>query len=188
MCWLDDSHVAVSGIGHDDDAMIAGVEIFDAATGTTTARFAGPSGPLHSDGRRLYSSGTEGLEPGTPRQRNAPGKYPDSSRPAITPPAGSSPPSRTTSSHIGQRDYSQEPIDRTEPEEPIDRIDPLHPMLKMEPEDLGQSDELTVTRIRTFWQQAGPGPACPSRPPLPKRTPPADHMFGQRHERALLPW
>lgn len=76
MCWLDDSHVAVSGIGHDDDAMIAGVEIFDAATGTTTARFAGPSGPLHSDGRRLYSSGTEGLEAWDPQTGERTGQVP----------------------------------------------------------------------------------------------------------------
>jgi hypothetical protein len=78
-----------------------------------------------------------------------------------------------------------EPTDRIEPEEPIDRIDPLDPMLKMEPEDLGERDEPTVTCIRTFWQQAGPGPAFPSRPPLPKRTQPADHMFGQRQMRAF---
>ncbi|HEV2450818.1 MAG TPA: hypothetical protein VGS62_02695 [Streptosporangiaceae bacterium] len=51
-----------------------------------------------------------------------------------------------------------EPIDKMEPEEPIDRIDPLDPMLKMEPEDPGERDELTGTRIATFWQHRRPAP------------------------------
>jgi hypothetical protein len=72
-----------------------------------------------------------------------------------------------------------EPTDRIEPEEPIDRIDPLDPMLKMEPEDLGERDEPTETCIRTSWQQAGPGPAFPSPPPLPKRTPQPGRLLGQ---------
>jgi hypothetical protein len=66
--------------------MIAGVEIFDAATGTTTARFAGPSGPLHSDGRRLYSSGTACLEAWDPqtgeRTGQVPGFFPTRYHPA----------------------------------------------------------------------------------------------------------
>jgi hypothetical protein len=56
--------------------MIAGVEIFDAATGTRTARFAGPSGPLHSDGSRLYSSGAEGLEVWNPQTGERTGRVP----------------------------------------------------------------------------------------------------------------
>ncbi|WP_344953727.1 hypothetical protein [Actinomadura miaoliensis] len=61
MCWLDESRFAISGIGRDDQAMIPGVEIFSAESGTRIARFAGPEGRLHADGRRLYSSDPDSL-------------------------------------------------------------------------------------------------------------------------------
>jgi hypothetical protein len=62
MCWLDETRLAVSGIGADDEAMIAGVEIYDARSAVLLARFPGPAGPLHYDRDRLYSSGPAGLE------------------------------------------------------------------------------------------------------------------------------
>ena len=42
--------------------MLAGVTVFDAATGQVDAQFAGPSGRLFSDGYRLYSAGPDGLD------------------------------------------------------------------------------------------------------------------------------
>jgi hypothetical protein len=62
MCWLDETRLAVGGIGADDEAMIPGVEIYDARSAALLARFAGPAGPLHYDRDRLYSSGPAGLE------------------------------------------------------------------------------------------------------------------------------
>jgi hypothetical protein len=62
MCWLDETRLAVSGIGADDEAMIPGVEIYDARSAALLARFAGPAGLLHCDRDRLYSSGPAGLE------------------------------------------------------------------------------------------------------------------------------
>lgn len=62
MCWLDESRLAIGGIGCDDLAMIPGVEIFDAESGERVGRFAGPTGPLHCDGTRLYASAPDGLE------------------------------------------------------------------------------------------------------------------------------
>jgi hypothetical protein len=62
MCWLDETRLAISGIGADDEAMIPGVEIYDARSGALLASFAGPTGLLHSDRDRLYSSGPAGLE------------------------------------------------------------------------------------------------------------------------------
>lgn len=72
MCWIDARHVAVEGIGSDDDHMVAGVRVFDvtqpgesASVGwpilKETQVFAGPSGDLFSDGRQLFSSAEEGL-------------------------------------------------------------------------------------------------------------------------------
>jgi hypothetical protein len=56
MCWIDDTRLALAGIGADDQAMIPGVEIYDASTGTLAAAFAGPHGDLHCDGDRLYAT------------------------------------------------------------------------------------------------------------------------------------
>ena len=46
MCWLDNTTLAMSGIGTDDEAMIPGVENYDANTGAVTASFAGQRGQL----------------------------------------------------------------------------------------------------------------------------------------------
>lgn len=72
MCWIDAHHVAVEGIGSDDDHMVAGVRIFDVTKPTEsasiwwpemkeTAVFAGPSGEFFSDGQRLFTSAENGL-------------------------------------------------------------------------------------------------------------------------------
>ncbi len=62
MCWLDDQRLVVAGIGGDEEAMLAGVRVFDAETGRETAAFAGPTGALFADGRRLYAAAATGLE------------------------------------------------------------------------------------------------------------------------------
>ena len=67
-CWIDSRHVAVEGIGHPDDEMIAGVRIFDVSPSdvdTEFARevnvFAGPAGRLFADGDQLFSADEQGL-------------------------------------------------------------------------------------------------------------------------------
>jgi hypothetical protein len=62
MCWLGNTTLAVSGIGADDEAMIPGVEIYDATSGAVTARFAGPQGQLYCDSGRLYSASPGGMQ------------------------------------------------------------------------------------------------------------------------------
>jgi hypothetical protein len=62
MCWLDDERVVVSGIGGDDDAMLDGVRIFTAATGTEVGSFPGPTGDLFADPARLYAAAPDGLQ------------------------------------------------------------------------------------------------------------------------------
>lgn len=62
MCWLDDQRLVITGIGGDEEAMLAGVRVFDAETGRETAAFAGPTGALFADGRRLYAAAAAGLE------------------------------------------------------------------------------------------------------------------------------
>lgn len=53
-CWLDGSELAVYGYGSDDEWLIAGVRIFDAATGEERRWFPGPRGHLVYD-RELYA-------------------------------------------------------------------------------------------------------------------------------------
>jgi hypothetical protein len=62
MCWLDDERIVVSGIGGDDEAMLTGVRIFSATTGTELTSFAGPTGDLYADAARLYAAAPGGLE------------------------------------------------------------------------------------------------------------------------------
>jgi hypothetical protein len=45
----------VSGVGFDDEVMLAGVQIFSAVGGHEVTAFAGSAGALFSDGRRLYA-------------------------------------------------------------------------------------------------------------------------------------
>lgn len=61
MCWIGGDLLAVSGIGGDDLAMLAGVRIFDVATGAELHTFPGPQGELFSSGRRLFAAAPEGL-------------------------------------------------------------------------------------------------------------------------------
>ncbi|MGH3242542.1 MAG: hypothetical protein ACRDNL_19350 [Spirillospora sp.] len=62
MCWVADGLLAVSGLGTDDEALLDGVSVFDAATGTRAQIFAGPRGELFADARRLYAATDDGLE------------------------------------------------------------------------------------------------------------------------------
>ena len=52
--WLDGSQIAVYGYGRDDEWLIAGVRIFDAATGAELRWFPGPQGDLVFD-RELFA-------------------------------------------------------------------------------------------------------------------------------------
>lgn len=75
MTWIDDTRVAIGGIGGDAETMVDGVCIIDLLTTPvanhplhvecqdfdTPSCFAGPTGQLFSDGRWLYSSGPAGL-------------------------------------------------------------------------------------------------------------------------------
>jgi hypothetical protein len=51
-----------AGIGADNEAMIPGVEIYDARSATLLASFAGPVGPLHCERERLFASSPRGLQ------------------------------------------------------------------------------------------------------------------------------
>ncbi|MFC7533921.1 hypothetical protein [Actinoplanes sp. GCM10030250] len=62
MCWVGDNLLAVSGLGSDDEDMLAGVRIFDAGSGVELHTFAGPEGDLFSAGRRLFAAAPGGLE------------------------------------------------------------------------------------------------------------------------------
>ncbi len=55
MCFVGDTTLAVSGIGDDDEAMLAGVRMSSVASGAHLTAFAGPAGTFFSDGLRLYS-------------------------------------------------------------------------------------------------------------------------------------
>lgn len=70
--WLDDTTIAVGGLGDDDNEMVDGVRVFDISlpAETTSAdrpqpreitSFAGPAGMFFSDGRQLFSSHEDGL-------------------------------------------------------------------------------------------------------------------------------
>jgi hypothetical protein len=55
--WIDDTHLAVWGLG-DDGALTRGIRVFDVTTGDETTWFAGPGGQLAFD-RELASFGPE---------------------------------------------------------------------------------------------------------------------------------
>jgi hypothetical protein len=76
MCWLDASTAVISGLGHDDDDMPAGVILFDAATRAEIRRFEGPRGALFADGRHLYAAAPDGLETWDPSTGRRIGQQP----------------------------------------------------------------------------------------------------------------
>jgi hypothetical protein len=86
MCWTGEDLLVISGIGSDDEAMLAGVRIFDVAAGAQVAAFAGPAGPLFAATGRLYSAAPDGLEVWDPltgeRTGVIPGFVPASHHPA----------------------------------------------------------------------------------------------------------
>jgi hypothetical protein len=69
--WIDESRVAVGGIGDDDRLMVDGARIFDVTSSDKTRtcfnsgleliEFSGPAGAFFSDGIWLYSSDKSGL-------------------------------------------------------------------------------------------------------------------------------
>jgi hypothetical protein len=56
MCWLDDRRVMLWGLGADDEAMLAGVVVYDVETEAPVSEFAGPAGRMFCDRRRLYAA------------------------------------------------------------------------------------------------------------------------------------
>ncbi|GAA1619541.1 hypothetical protein GCM10009828_054740 [Actinoplanes couchii] len=76
MCWIGDDLLAVSGIGPDDVSMLAGVQIFDAASGTGQHTFAGPRSALFASGGRLFAVAPDGLEIWDPTTGDRTGRIP----------------------------------------------------------------------------------------------------------------
>jgi hypothetical protein len=77
ICWISPTLVAVYGIGPDDEALLDGVQVFDAESGTEVLTFPGPGRrALFADGRRLYSDGENGLEIWDPRTGERTGAVP----------------------------------------------------------------------------------------------------------------
>jgi hypothetical protein len=85
LCWISPTLVAVFGIGPDEVALLDGVRIFDAETGTEVDSFPGPGRPLMADDRRLYSGGEHGLQIWDPftgeRTGSVPGFHPERHHP-----------------------------------------------------------------------------------------------------------
>jgi hypothetical protein len=82
ICWLDNEHVAIEGIGDDDDDIVPGVVIYNAnpesaapavinrppaeigsewPTATETTAFGGPAGTLFGSNDQLFSVSDQGL-------------------------------------------------------------------------------------------------------------------------------
>ncbi|GAA2789618.1 hypothetical protein [Crossiella cryophila] len=62
VAWVDEDVVAIQRIGQDDEAMIDGVELYDARRVVRTGMFAGPAGPMWGFGGLLHVSAAEGFE------------------------------------------------------------------------------------------------------------------------------
>ena len=62
IAWIGEDTVAVQRIGHDDEQMIDGVELFDAVSGHSKGMFAGPSGPMWAHDGLLYVAAEAGFE------------------------------------------------------------------------------------------------------------------------------
>jgi hypothetical protein len=66
MAWVDDDTVAVQRIGWDDEAMVDGVELYDARSERLVGMFAGPAGRMWARAGRLYVATEAGLEVWSP--------------------------------------------------------------------------------------------------------------------------
>lgn len=77
MCWVGENLLAISGIGADDEAMLAGVRIFDVTTGVEVRTFAGPTGALFADPNRLYAAAPDGLQVWDPAMGERTATIPD---------------------------------------------------------------------------------------------------------------
>lgn len=62
VAWLDEETVVQQRIGDDDELMLDGVTLLDAATGRRKAVFAGPKGRMWAHGGLLYVAAEAGLE------------------------------------------------------------------------------------------------------------------------------
>jgi hypothetical protein len=62
VAWIDAATVAIQRIGTDDEAMIDGVEVYDAETGRRITMFAGPTGRMWGHRCRLFVAAAHGLE------------------------------------------------------------------------------------------------------------------------------
>ncbi|WP_143268725.1 hypothetical protein [Amycolatopsis vastitatis] len=62
IAWLDDTTVAVQGLGVSHDRMLDGIELYDTATGRRTGMFAGPAGPMWGHRGLLHVTTEDGFE------------------------------------------------------------------------------------------------------------------------------
>ncbi|WP_344313225.1 hypothetical protein [Fodinicola feengrottensis] len=62
IAWIDDTTIAIQRIGHDDEAMLDGVEIYDAPSGRRIAIFAGPNGRMWAYRGKLHVAASTGME------------------------------------------------------------------------------------------------------------------------------
>jgi len=76
LCWLDETLLAVGGIGPDEEFMLDGVRVFDVANDREVLKFAGPRGTFFADGRRLYSATADGMEIWDPATGHRTGEIP----------------------------------------------------------------------------------------------------------------
>jgi len=76
LTWIDDSRVAIGGIGDDDIVMVDGARIFDVTTRSEIATFPGPTGRFFSDGTWLFSSDETGLSRWDPSSGERTGHLP----------------------------------------------------------------------------------------------------------------
>jgi hypothetical protein len=61
LCWLEETRLAVWGMGENEGAMIPGVRVFEVTTGAEVRAFPGPDGPLFAHGRWLLGAAPDGL-------------------------------------------------------------------------------------------------------------------------------
>lgn len=68
IAWVDDTTVAVQGMGAAYDRMLDGVELYDVTTGRRTGMFAGPNGPMWGHRGLLYVAAEAGFEAWDPAE------------------------------------------------------------------------------------------------------------------------
>ncbi|MFI9814519.1 WD40 repeat domain-containing protein [Saccharothrix variisporea] len=68
IAWVDERTIAIQRIGHDDEAMLPGVELYTVPEHRLKGLLAGPDGPMWAHGGLLYVATEAGLEVWDPGQ------------------------------------------------------------------------------------------------------------------------